>query len=76
MIFINNNFFNKKPCCGTGFVCPKTTALFFDKIWLSDEEAHRYGVPHSFLLSLDQYKEEFNYKYLRATIYNIGIVYY
>lgn len=47
----------KEPCYATGFVSPKTTALFFDKIWLTDEEAERNKVPLSLRLIFDDEDE-------------------
>lgn len=46
---------NKKLNIATGFVKPKTTSLFFDKIWLPEDEFIDYqeDIPSEILFSLD-----------------------
>lgn len=65
------NYYNeKKYSYATGFIRPKLTALFFDKIWLTDEEADRYGVPSTLRFFIESYEKEFNHKYRRALLQN------
>ena len=64
-------FKKTKPSYATGFVRPKTTSLFFDKICLTDDEANRNEVPFSIRLSLGTYDEEFNRLYGKAVLCNI-----
>lgn len=45
---------NHEPCYASGMVNPKTTALFFDKIWIPDELAQYYHVPISVRMIIDR----------------------
>lgn len=41
---------NKERTFATGVVNPKTTALFFDKLWVPDNEANLFSIPKSIRL--------------------------
>ena len=54
-IFKQQQEIQRVPTYATGFVAPKTTALFFDKIWVTDQFAHEYSIPDDVRL-LDKHR--------------------
>lgn len=73
---------NKEKTYATGVVNPKTTALFFDKLWVPDEEAILFSIPKSIRLpnlniSDDEYvhfgKLNNSSLYRKAVVSNFGV---